>query len=71
MKQLIWIIILFLCAVGLALAAHTYTGNVYIVIEHYMLRVNLHLFILGLVAAVFVMYVLMKVLFGVLEYPGN
>ncbi|MDK4687740.1 heme biosynthesis HemY N-terminal domain-containing protein [Kingella negevensis] len=71
MKQLIWIIILFLCAVGLALAAHTYTGNVYIVIEHYMLRVNLHLFILGLVAAVFVMYVLMKVLFGVLGTPGK
>lgn len=71
MKQLIWIIILFLCAIGLALLAHAYTGNVYVVVEHYMLRVNLHFFIIGLIATVFVLYLLMKLLFGVLGTPGK
>ena len=69
MKQLIWIIVLFLCAIGLAMLAHAYTGNVYLVVEHYMLRINLHLFIIGLIASVFVLYLLMKVLFGTLSTP--
>lgn len=69
MKQLIWIIFLFLCAIGLALAAHTYTGNVYIVIEHYMLRINLHFFAVALALAVFALYILIKIFSGVWGTP--
>ena len=45
MKALIWIIVLFAVAVGVALAASVYTGNVYVVLPHYQIRVNLHAFI--------------------------
>ena len=71
MKQLIWLIFLFLCAIGLALAAKTYSGNVYLVIEHTMIRVNLHAFILGVALFVGILYVLLKFLAGVLGISGK
>lgn len=69
MKQLIWIIVLFAIAIGLAMAAKTYSGNVFIVVENYLLRVNLHLFVIGLIAAVVVLYLLTQLLFGLLATP--
>lgn len=69
MKQLIWIIVLFAIAIGLAMAAKTYSGNVFIVVEHYLLRINLHLFVIGLIAAVFILYLLIKLLLSVLSTP--
>ena len=48
MKTVVWIVILFAAAVGLALASGIYTGNVYVVVEQTMLRINLHAFVLGL-----------------------
>ena len=54
MKQLIWIIFLFLCAIGLAMLAKTYTGNVYFVVEGYSLRMNLNFFIIAALLSVFV-----------------
>lgn len=69
MKQLIWIIVLFAIAIGLAMAAKTYSGNVFIVVESTLLRVNLHLFVLGLIASVFVLYLLIRLLIGVLSTP--
>lgn len=69
MKQLIWIIVLFAIAIGLAMAAKTYNGNVFIVVENYLLRVNLHLFVIGLIAAVVVLYLLTQLLFGLLATP--
>ncbi|XXQ69342.1 heme biosynthesis HemY N-terminal domain-containing protein [Neisseriaceae bacterium B1] len=69
MKQLIWIIVLFAIAIGLAMAAKTYSGNVFIVVEHYLLRINLHLFVIGLIASVFMLYLLIKLLVGVLATP--
>ncbi|EGK10007.1 putative protoheme IX biogenesis protein [Kingella kingae] len=71
MKQLIWIIVLFAIAIGLALAATTYSGNVYIVIEQTMLRVNLHLFVLGLIGAVVALYIVVKLFAGVLSTPDK
>ncbi|MDK4565593.1 heme biosynthesis HemY N-terminal domain-containing protein, partial [Kingella kingae] len=71
MKQLIWIIVLFAIAIGLALAATTYSGNVYIVIEQTMLRVNLHLFVLGLIGAVIALYIVVKLFAGVLSTPDK
>lgn len=69
MKQLIWIIVLFAIAIGLAMAAKTYSGNVFISVDHYLIRINLHLFILGLIASVFLLYLLIKLLVGLLNTP--
>ncbi|MCP1659709.1 heme biosynthesis HemY N-terminal domain-containing protein [Neisseria perflava] len=71
MKSVIWIVVLFAAAVGLALASGIYTGNVYVVVGQTMLRVNLHAFILGLVLAVVVLYLLIRLLAGVLHVPGR
>lgn len=71
MKSVIWIVILFAAAVGLALASGIYTGNVYVVVEQTMLRINLHAFILGLIAAVVILYLLVKFLAGVLNVPSR
>lgn len=64
MKQLIWIIFLFLCAIGLAMLAKTYTGNVYFVVEGYSLRMNLNFFIIAALLSVFVWYLLIKLIVG-------
>ena len=69
MKQLVWIIFLFLCAIGLAMLAHTYTGNVYFIVENNMLRVNINLFVIGFIIAVFVWYQIIRLLAGVFGTP--
>lgn len=71
MRALIWIIVLFAVAVGVAMAASIYTGNVYIVAGQTMLRVNLHAFILGMLALMVVLYFLLRILAGVLHVPGR
>ncbi|QEY24660.1 heme biosynthesis HemY N-terminal domain-containing protein [Neisseria animalis] len=71
MKTVVWIVILFAAAVGLALVSGIYTGNVYVVLGQTMLRVNLHAFILGLIIAVVVLYLLVGLLAGVLNVPGR
>lgn len=69
MKQLIWIVVLFAIAIGLAMAAKMYSGNVFIVVESTLVRVNLHLFIVGMIVGVFVLYLLIKLLVGLLATP--
>lgn len=69
MKGLIWTIILFAVAVGVAIAAKTFNGNVYIVVEQTMLRVNLHFFAIGLLLLVGVLYLILALLAGVLRVP--
>lgn len=71
MKALIWIIILFALAVAIALASSIYTGNVYIVLEQYQIRVNLHAFVLGLLLLVVVLYLLVQLLASILNVPGR
>ena len=71
MKTIVWIVILFAAAVGLALASGIYTGNVYVVVEQTMLRINLHAFVLGLLLSVFVLYFLIKFVFGLLNIPAR
>lgn len=69
MKQLIWLVVLFGLAVALALVSKTYSGNVFITVENHMLRINLHLFVLGLIAAVVVLYFCVRLLAGILSAP--
>ena len=71
MRGLIWIIVLFAVAVAIAMGANLYNGNVYVVVEQTMLRVNLHAFILGLLALVIVLYMLVRLIAGILHVPGR
>lgn len=71
MKSVIWIVILFAVAVGLALAAGAYSGNVYVVVEQTMLRVNLHAFVVGLLLFVVVLYMLVRLIAGLLGMPDR
>lgn len=69
MKQLLWTIVLFALAMCIAIAAKTYSGNVFIVVESYLIRINLHLFIIGLILAVILLYLLIKLLAGLMSAP--
>ena len=69
MKTVVWIVILFAAAVGLALASGIYTGDVFIVLGQTMLRINLHAFVLGSLIAVVVWYFLFKFIIGVFNIP--
>lgn len=71
MRGLIWIIVLFAVAVGLAIAAGSYNGNIYVVVEQTLLRINLHAFILGLIALVVVLYLLLRLIAGIFNVPGR
>ena len=71
MRGLIWIIVLFAVAVAIAMGASLYNGNVYVVVEQTMLRINLHAFILGLLALVIVLYMLVRLIAGILHVPGR
>ncbi|MDO4696753.1 MAG: heme biosynthesis HemY N-terminal domain-containing protein [Neisseria sp.] len=71
MKALTWIILLFAAAVGLAVAANLYNGNVYAVVGETMLRVNLHAFVIVLFAAVVLLYLLVRLTAGILNIPGR
>ena len=71
MRGLIWIIVLFAVAVGLAIGATLYNGNVYIVVEQTLVRVNLHLFIGLLLLTVLALYLLLRLVLGTLHLPGR
>lgn len=73
MKGLIWIIVLFAAAVGLVLAAQTYSGNVYLVIDQTqtMVAMSLHLFVGALIVSVAVLYLLLRLIDGVTAVPGR
>ncbi|QMT31203.1 heme biosynthesis HemY N-terminal domain-containing protein [Alysiella filiformis] len=71
MKSLIWIIVLFLIAVAAAIGVHSYSGNVYIAIEQTLIRLNLHLFVVGLLLGVCALYFLVKIVFGLIATPSK
>ncbi len=71
MKGLIWIIILFAVAVGLAIAATFYSGNMYLVVNQTMIRVSLNAFIIGLLVVMVFLYLLIGFLAGILNVPGK
>lgn len=71
MKGLIWIIVLFSVAVAAAIGISSYSGNVYIAVEQTLVRLNLHLFLVGLLISVCALYFLVKIFFGVIATPGK
>ena len=71
MKGLIWTIILFAVAAALAVGASVYSGNVYVVAEQTMIRINLIAFVVGLLVLVVLLYLLVGLLAGILHMPGR
>ena len=71
MKQLIWIIVLFAVGIGLALLSNIYTGNVFIQVNTLLVRVNLNLFIVGLLLGVLLLYILVGLFAALLGAPGR
>lgn len=71
MKGLIWIIILFAIAVVGALLIQYFPGNVYIHVGSYIIRMNVRLFVVGLIIAMIVLHFAIKFIFGVLATPGK
>lgn len=69
MKGLIWIIVLFAVAVGGALLIQNFPGDVYAHVGDYIVRMNLRLFVAGLILSVIILYFLTKFIFGVLAAP--
>ena len=73
MKGLIWIIVLFAAAVGLTIVAQHYSGNVYIVIDQTQtqIAVNLHLFVGAMIVFVVLLYLLLRLINGIINIPGR
>ena len=71
MKGLFWIIALFAIAVGGALLIQHYPGDIYVRVGGYLVRMNLRLFVAGLLLTVVVLYFLFKFIIGILATPGK
>lgn len=73
MRGLIWLIVLFAIAVGVVMAAQAYSGHVYIVIDQTqtLATMSLHFFVAAVVVAVAIVYLLFRLLDGILAVPGR
>lgn len=73
MRGLIWLVVLFAIAVGVVMAAQAYSGHVYIVIDQTqtLATMSLHFFVAAVVVVVAVVYLLFRLLDGILAVPGR
>lgn len=71
MRALIWIIVLFAAAVGVALGAQQFTGEIYLLTGKTLRHMNLNAFILCLVVLVAVIWLVFKLLGGILHIPAG
>ncbi len=71
MKTVIWVVILFAIAVGLALLGAQYNGLVIIKAGTTELRTSLNFFILCMLVFVTALYILERIFFGMLRIPGR
>lgn len=70
MKKLLWIVILFAVAIALAIVSNSYSGNVFVVADNHLLRINLHLFIIGIIVFVAILYIAFRILAAVGALPS-
>lgn len=70
MRALIWLVVLFAVAAGLAVAAHYNDGYVLIVAHPWRIELSLNLLALLLVAGFFVFYALMRLIRRTLQMPS-
>lgn len=71
MKSLLWLIILFIVAVAVVLGANYYNGDVYIVVEQTLMRINLHLFVCLIILTVVLLYLLLRIVMGFVHLPSQ
>lgn len=71
MRSLLWLIILFIVAVAVVLGAKYYSGDVYIVVEQTLIRINLQLFIGMVLLTVVMLYILLRIVMGFVHLPGH
>ena len=70
MRSLLWLIVLFIIAVGVVLGAKFYSGDVYIVVEQTLVRINLQLFIGLVLLTVVLLYIFLRIVMGFVHLPG-
>lgn len=71
MKGLIWFLMLFAAAVALVLAAQAYSGHVHLIVEQTQITVSLHFFVAVLAVFIALLYLLLRLLDGVLSVPAR
>ena len=71
MKLILWLLALFAAAVAVTLAAKYTTGHASIVMPPYQLELSLEHFIIGVVAAFFVFYMLVRLILGIFGYSQH
>ncbi|KEQ00154.1 putative enzyme of heme biosynthesis [Snodgrassella alvi SCGC AB-598-J21] len=71
MRSLLWLIVLFIVAVGVVLGAKYYSGDVYIVVEQTLIRINLQLFIGLVLLTVVLLYIFLRIVMGFVHLPGH
>ena len=70
MKLLIWIVVLFAAAIGLAMTTETYSGNVFVVIGNMSVRMDLRLAVAALALLVLSLYIVINILGGLFGIPA-
>ncbi|HLP82625.1 MAG TPA: heme biosynthesis HemY N-terminal domain-containing protein [Nitrosomonas sp.] len=71
MKLILWLLALFAAAVAVTLAAKYTTGHASIVMPPYQLELSLEHFIIGVVAAFFIFYILVRLILGIFGYSQH
>ncbi|MCO6516137.1 MAG: heme biosynthesis protein HemY [Snodgrassella sp.] len=71
MRSLLWLIGLFVVAVAVVLGAKYYSGDVYIVVEQTLVRINLQFFIGIILLAVVLLNILLRIVMGFVHLPGH
>lgn len=68
MKLILWLLALFAAAVAVTLAAKYNTGHALLVMPPHQLELSLDHFIIGLIAAFFIFYILVRFVLGIFEF---
>lgn len=68
MKLILWLSALFAAAIAVTFVAKNATGHVLFVVPPYQLELSLNHFIIGMSAAFFVFYILVRFILGILGW---
>lgn len=68
MKLILWLLALFAAAVAITLAAKYTTGHALLVMPPYQLELSLDHFIIGLIAAFFIFYMIVRFILGIFGF---
>ncbi len=71
MRALIWIIVLFVAAVAVALGVQQFNGEIYLLTGDTLRHMNLNAFILCVVVLVVAVWLMIKIVVGILNIPAG